>query len=794
MPHRPEQRSISADIPGHQLLREIGRGSYGAVWLARNDFGTLRAVKFVHRSDFEDERPFQREIQGIKAYEPISRLHDGLVDILQLGVEEDSFYYVMELADDANAVGDDVGDDRAPESYCPRTLHSELKRRRRFPASECIRFGLQMADALDFLHARGLVHRDIKPSNVIFVQGQPKLADVGSVAAIEDARSMVGTLGYVPISGAGTPQGDIYAFGKVLYEMCTGCDRRDFPTLPEDLKELQDRRAVVELNEILIRACADNPKERYRNISELRHDLKLLSEGRSIRAVKSTKRMIRGLMTVGVIAAAALGAMKGLQSLKEARLPEKRQEAATNPMIAVLPFELRTGASSDLGENIAEEIAQKLTRLPSLRVLATSTAGWLKRQSNQIDRAKSMNVGVLIDGSVVEKENELKIRVQAIDAKSEFQIWADAYTGTPRDLAGMLTKIAADISAALKVQITEALSARLAGAPPASFEAYQAYLHGRNLLNKTSRAGLKEAIVQFTRCIEIAPGFALAHSSLADAYTLLSEKGDSPPIEYWPLAEEAAKRAFSLDPMLPEAHIALAQVYQLYHYDWAKAEASYKHGLELNPNNAKGHLWYALFLINQDRPQEAWEHRRLASELDPYYPSTIGNLGHQARDKGDFETALKFYLQSLTLSPDKAEVHRFIAENYIYWGKPELAVDAYEEYFRRQGEPEEHLRDLRASFARAGWDGYWRTRVIYIESTPHKYRNAWVTAIFYAHLGEKEKVLELLEKSIKWREFYAPQMKSFPAFKPFRDDPRFVELLHSMGLEPLRPSAQARSP
>ena len=171
---------------------------------------------------------------------------------------------------------------RNPHSYSPRTLRSELKRRAPLPPAECIRIGLALAEALAHLHKHGLVHRDIKPSNIIFVGGVPKLADIGLVTDVDASRSFVGTEGYLPPEGPGTPQADIYGLGKVLYELCTGKDRKDFPSLPLQAAD-QDHSELMELNAIWLKACAQSPAERYRSADELASDLTLLQAGRSVK-------------------------------------------------------------------------------------------------------------------------------------------------------------------------------------------------------------------------------------------------------------------------------------------------------------------------------------------------------------------------------------------------------------------------------------------------------------------------------------------------------------------------------
>jgi serine/threonine protein kinase len=232
------QSGAGSDVPpqlvaDHELLRRIGVGAYGEVWLARSVTGVYRAVKVLRRDRFEHDRIYEREFTGLKRFEPISRLHPGLIDVLQVGRDDQAgyFYYVMELADPADSAPG--GGEILPESYVPLTLREMVARQGRLPVDECARIG----------------------------------------AAMSDARSFVGTDGYIPPEGPGAAPADLYSLGKVLYEMATGRSRLDFPDLPREMLETVDAAAFAELNEIILRACAPEVAGRHRTAAELRGEL-----------------------------------------------------------------------------------------------------------------------------------------------------------------------------------------------------------------------------------------------------------------------------------------------------------------------------------------------------------------------------------------------------------------------------------------------------------------------------------------------------------------------------------------
>ncbi len=290
------EASSRPSVPDHKLFQRIGAGAYGEVWLARNlATGALRAVKIVYRSTFADERPFNREFEGIKKFDAVSRSHPSQLALFHVGRNDSAgyFYYVMELADDLAAADARL---TSPASQIPHdgcykahTLRADLEQGR-LPAARALQTALALTEALAHLHAHNLIHRDVKPSNIIFVGGRPKLADIGLVTDASDSRSIVGTEGYLAPEGPGTPAADIFALGKVLYEALTGLDRREFPNFPTELREWPDAALVFEINEIVLKASAANARDRYPSTDLMLADLKLLYSGKSLKRRHSIQR------------------------------------------------------------------------------------------------------------------------------------------------------------------------------------------------------------------------------------------------------------------------------------------------------------------------------------------------------------------------------------------------------------------------------------------------------------------------------------------------------------------------
>ncbi len=265
-------------IPDHSMIRAIGKGAYGEVWLAEDIIGKPKAVKLIRRAAFADAGPFEREFKGLQKYTPISRSHPGLVHILHIGRNDAAgfIYYIMEAGDDAL-----TGPAIDPSSHNPRNLGTDIEARGALPLAEVLQLGIEIAEALAHLHRQGLIHRDIKPGNIIFVIGRPKLADIGlvtDIAAPGQEITFIGTQGYMPADGPGEPSADVFSLGKLLYVALTGLPVGKFPEVPDPILQSPHADLTAEFLMLLLRACDGLKSARYPDADSFAADLRDLRQ------------------------------------------------------------------------------------------------------------------------------------------------------------------------------------------------------------------------------------------------------------------------------------------------------------------------------------------------------------------------------------------------------------------------------------------------------------------------------------------------------------------------------------
>lgn len=290
--------------PDFQYVRDIAEGSYGRVCLFRRKDKSYCAGKIVYRDRFASAEPYEREYEGVCRFREIAGTSPLLLQIIHVRRKhgDDHFCYMMELADDARD-----GSKRGWEGYVAKTLRWEIQytgQRLRLPPEECIARILLVAEGLALLHDGGLIHRDVKPANIIYVDGVPKLADIGLVAdSKSNGDKISATPAYEAPEGPVSKRSDIYSLGMMLYEMVTGRAPSQFPSLPDDIQRWPDRDQVLAIMKIVAKACEPDPRNRYDSVRRMRRDLESVSHGKHVRPSAGGAWFLR---RIGVPVAAAL--------------------------------------------------------------------------------------------------------------------------------------------------------------------------------------------------------------------------------------------------------------------------------------------------------------------------------------------------------------------------------------------------------------------------------------------------------------------------------------------------------
>lgn len=618
-------------IADYELLRLIGHGSYGDVWLARGVTGAWRAIKVVWRERFTDTTPFEREFRGLTESMEASPGESIQMALLHVGRNDAAgfFYYVMELADDA-------GDSRVidPESYVPLTLAELRRRHERLPAGECVRLGVELARALAGLHQRGLVHRDIKPSNVILVGGVPKLADVGLVAPAASARTYVGTDGYVPPEGPGAPSADVFALGKVLYELSTGLDRQEFPQLPPELDQLSDHQTLFALNAVILRACDAEPAKRYRDGKALLADLSALQTGRSPVRPWTGAWILRTALAVVLLGLCAAGGYAWrMRSSATTLAADAAARTVSGKSIAVLPFANMSDekdANAFFADGIHEDILTNLARIAELRVVSHSTVMAYRdttKPGTQI--GAELGVAYLLEGSVRRAGNRVRVTGQLVNARTNEQVWANSYDRDLTDIFAIQKDLAQEIAGALSAVISPETRRQLERPPTGSSSAYDLYLQARNIRNRSyteSLSGLDQTEKLLTDALKIDPDFAVARGELALVHAKKIFWGQDCSADQYTRAKEAMAAAVRLAPKDPEVIRQSALFAYLAYRDYDRATAIFEDIIRQQPNDPAGYGFLALIQRRQGRKAESLRNLQHAVELDPGNITYLKNL------------------------------------------------------------------------------------------------------------------------------------------------------------------------
>jgi TolB-like protein/DNA-binding winged helix-turn-helix (wHTH) protein/Tfp pilus assembly protein PilF len=494
-----------------------------------------------------------------------------------------------------------------------------------------------------------------------------------------------------------------------------------------------------------------------------------------------TKRSASSHMWLVLGAAAALAA--GLVLYQQRRTTGARQQAVKS--LAVLPLKNLSGDPSQeyLADGMTEELIGRLSMIRGIRVISrTSVMDFKDPHISMPEIAKTLGVDALVEGSVIRDGSRVRVHAQLIRGATDEHFWSETYDRELRDALALESDVAQSIAQKVEITVTGEERSRLAATRHVAPEVYESYLKGL-FVKGSDRAKVEERIAYFEEAIRKDPTFAPAYIGLADAHRDLSSIFIGGPAE-----DErrdivsAAQSALEFDPSLADAHVLLAEVKQT-QWHWSEAEAEYKRALDLQPNNALAHLGLAEWLMCQGRMDEAldWAHR--ARELDPLgvSGSSLGWILFHARR---YDEAIRELRSQVEVHPDDTEAMWYLSFALILKGQPEEAIPLLKKTAILMRRSPGSIELLATAHARAGH----RTEALRLINELKRRREVTYIpagALINPHLalGAYDEAFVWFERAYQEKSNILQFLKVHPFFDPVRDDPRFKDLVHRVGLD-----------
>ncbi|HEY8010768.1 MAG TPA: tetratricopeptide repeat protein [Rudaea sp.] len=450
--------------------------------------------------------------------------------------------------------------------------------------------------------------------------------------------------------------------------------------------------------------------------------------------------------------------------------------------VAVLPFSSGSAADDYIADGITESIINSLTLLPEIRV--TPRASAFRYKSPTVEPGKvglELHVAAVIMGKMIRNGSKVRIQIDLVDAARDSQIWGANYEGDSGELVHLQGQIVRDVAHELRPALTGEDQQRLAYRATDNPDAYRAYLEARYYWNQRSAGGIKRAIEQFRRSIEIDPNFAMAYSGLADSYTTLGYLSDVTPRDAFPLAKQYALKALALNPSLAEAHASLAYEKFYFEWDWPGADAEFKRAIALNPRYPITHQWYSVYLLAMGRANEALQEIRAAQEYDPLSLAINTDVGFQYYYTGKYEEATKQLQAVLEMNSDYALAHLWLGRTYQQskryddalseFQKAEVAFRNWPVLVAARGSVDAASgRMQEANQATAELESLSKSRFV----------TSYGVALIYAGLNEKDAAFGWLEKAFDERSHWLVWLRLDPRWDNLRSDPRFSALVSRM--------------